>query len=353
MKWITLVLILFLTFSAHSKDKGFALSGGISLGIYEGGVFYSLIKKNQDSIARDTKVNYGTSAGSINGLLGVFEICGFRNTTREESLFWKMWIPNGIDQLEARDPKEISLLSRKSSEGLFPELRERWMEGFKEECDLHFGVAVSRKEPYVEELKEGLEIVRQAEFFSVHIKGRGRGRPPIVENEKIVELNSYRSSLPLGESPEKDVEILLGLIQASSAFPGAFGSFPLSFCYYKPGEKFRECDSSVAKSENFIDGGLYHNGPVGFAYETLTENSRNKYYELYYINASSPLINQKGILRKKEDKEGGVLVDFHDVFSNLIVQARKYELVKSLESNPEIVKHLKVNLKHLPLASDP
>jgi hypothetical protein len=354
MKWITFVLTLIYAFHSHANDKGFALSGGISLGIYEGGVFYSLINQNRSTIAKDTKVIYGTSAGSINGLLGVFEICGFKETKREDSLFWKMWIPNGIDQLEASDKKELSLLSRKSSEKLFPELRQRWLEGFREDCDLHFGVAVSRKEPYVEELKEGLEIIRQAEFFSVRIRGRGKGKPPLIENEKIVDLNSYRSSLPIGESPEKDVEILLGLIQASSAFPSAFEPFPLSFCYYKPGEAYQKCDSSVAKSEMFIDGGLYHNGPVGFTYETLKRNSTDKNYQLYYINASSPLINQKDIQRKKEDpKEVGVLGDFQDVFSNLIVQARKYELVKSLETNPEIVKHLKVNLKHLPLASDP
>lgn len=353
MKWIIFVLTLILSSHSFANDKAFALSGGISLGIYEGGVFYSLINKDRATIAKDTKVVYGTSAGSINGLMGVFEICGFRETDMQSNLFWKMWIPNGIDQLESKDKNEISLLSRKSSENLFPELRERWMEGFKEECDLHFGVAVSRKEPYVEELKEGLEIIRQAEFFSVHIRGRGKGKPPILENQKMANINSYRASLPVGESPEKDVEILLGLIQASSAFPSAFEPYPISFCYAKPGQRAPECNSHSAQTELFIDGGLYHNGPVGFAYDTLERNSKDKNYQIYYINASAPLIQQKGIQRKKEPKKTGVMEDFQDVFGNLIVQARKYELVKSLESNPEIVHHLKVNLKHLPLASDP
>lgn len=353
MKWIIFVLTFIFSFSVYARDKAFALSGGISLGIYEGGVFYSLINQHRDTIAKDTKVIYGTSAGSINGLMGVFEICGFRETKKESSLFWKMWIPNGIDQLESKDKKEISLLSRKSSEGLFPELRERWMEGFREDCNLHFGVAVSRKEPYVEELKEGVEIIRQAEFFSVRIRGRGRGKPPLMENQKMANINSYRTSLPVGESPEKDVEILLGLIQASSAFPSAFEPFPISFCYAKPGQAAPPCNKESSQTEMFIDGGLYHNGPVGFAYDTLEQNSKDKNYQLYYINASAPLINQKGVQRKKEQKATGVMEDFQDVFGNLIVQARKYELVKSLESNPDIVKHLKVNLKHLPLASDP
>lgn len=338
---------------SFGQEKGFALSGGISLGIYEGGVFYSYITQNRSTIARDTKVIYGTSAGSINGLLGLFEICGFRETKREDNLFWRMWIPNGLDELEAKDPKELSLLSRKSSEKLFPELRERWNEGFREDCDLHYGVAVSRKDPYVEEIKEGLEIIRQAEFFRVRIRGRGKGKPPLVENQIFKDINTYRSTLPVGESSDKDIEILLGLIQASSAFPAAFESFPIPFCYHKPGETAGTCNSDTAKKEMFIDGGLYHNGPVGFAYDTLESHSKSKNYQLYYINASAPLISQKGQEPKKGQNNNDVVGDFHDVFTNLIVQARKFELVKSLETNPEIVKHLQVNLKHLPLASDP
>lgn len=353
MKWITILLFMVIPVLCSAQEKGFALSGGISLGIYEGGVFYSYIAKNKTTIARDTKVIYGTSAGSINGLMGMFEICGFRETKREESLFWKMWIPNGLDELEAKDPKELSLLSRKSSEKLFPELRERWKEGFREECDLHYGAAVSRKDPYVEELKEGVEIIRQAEFFRVRIRGRGKGKPPLVENQIFKDSNGYRTTLPVGESPDKDIEILLGLIQASSAFPAAFESFPIPFCYFRPGQEITPCHSGKAKSEQFIDGGLYHNGPVGFAYETLKTHSRSKNFQLYYINASAPLISQKGQVPKKNQDNHDVVGDFSDVFTNLIVQARKFELVKSLESNPEIVKHLQVNLKHLPLASDP
>lgn len=353
MKWIVFITTLLLSIISHAQDKGYALSGGISLGIYEGGVFYSNISKHRSTIAADAKVIFGTSAGSINGLLGLFEICGFRKTDRESSLFWKMWIPNGLDQLEAKDPKELSLLSRKSSEALFPELRERWKEGFREECDLHYGVAVSRKAPYVEEVKEGLEIIRQAEFFTVRIKGQGRGKPPIVENRKFSDLNTYRSTLPVGESSEKDIEILLGLIQASSAFPAAFEAYPIPFCYHKPGEVLKKCHSGNAKTELFIDGGLYHNGPVGFAYETLEQTARSKNYQLFYINASAPLISQKDQPPPKKEVTNDVIGDFHDVFKNLIVQARKFELVKSLETNPEIVKHLQVNLKHLPLASDP
>ena len=352
MKWSILLLSFIFCFNSYAKDLGFALSGGISLGIYEAGVFYSVIQKNKDTIAQDTKVVYGTSAGGINSLLGVFDICGFEKLEKESSLFWRFWIPNGLKELQSHNDKEISLLSRASSEAMFKVMRKRWREGFRPECDLHFGVAVSRKEPYVQELKEGLEIIRQAEFFSVRIRGQGRGRPPLVENQMFANDKTFRTSLPLGEDPDKDLEILHGLIQASSAFPMAFEPYPISFCYSKPGEPIQKCNSRSAQTELFIDGGLYHNGPVGFAFDMLKSVSRDKDFQLYYINASAPLIRQKKEEAKKID-ESGALDTFQQVFRNLVVQARKYELVKSLESNPGIVKHLNVPLKHYPLISDP
>ncbi len=353
MKSLILLFILFLPMITMAKDKGFALSGGVSLGSYEAGVLYSLISENREELAKETKVVYGASAGSINGLLGVFDLCGFRISSRESNLLWKMWIPIGLNQLETRNPNVPSLFDRQSIEPLFNELRERWVEGFKESCDLHFGVAVTRKEPLVDELKPGLEIVRQPEFFSVRIRGQGPGKFPLVENSKHKDKRSYRSYLPVGESPEKDMEILLGLIQASSAFPGAFEPYPIEFCFLKPGEIFTGCKSTLTKKQQFLDGGIYHNGPVGYAYETLLQNSSDKNFELYYINASSPLIGHKEIVEKKSQEPQGVLKEFSTLFYNFMMQARIFELAKSLEKYPDLEDHLKTNQKHYPLVSEP
>jgi hypothetical protein len=345
-------LLIFST-NVLSYDKGVALSGGVSLGSYEAGVLYSLIAENRDELPKEMKVVYGASAGSINGLLGIFDLCGFRISSRESNLLWKMWVPIGLDQLETKDKKISSLFDRKSIAPLFNELRERWIEGFKETCDLHFGVAVTRKEPLVDELKPGLDIVRQPEFFSVRIRGRGPGKFPIVENSVHQNIKTYRTYLPVGESPEKDIEILLDLIQASSAFPGAFDPYDIKFCFLKPGEKFRGCKSESTQKEQFIDGGIYHNGPVGYAYETLLKSSKDKNFELYYINASSPLQVHKEVIKKKSLAPQGVFKDFSNLFYNFMMQARIFELGKSLESNPELESHLKTNQKHYPLVSEP
>ena len=354
MKWSLVLFALFISKVAWSSDKGYALSGGISLGSYEAGVLYNLIEENKDKMARDTKVIFGTSAGGINGLLGLLDICDLTPTSRETSLLWRMWIPIGLDQLEATSKKEQALFQRDAIKPLFDEIRQRWKAGLNEKCDLRFGVAVARKEPLIHELTPGLEIVRQSEFFIVRIRGQGPGKNPIVENQIYNELNSYRSFLPVGESPEQDINILLDLIQASSSFPGAFSAYPIKFCYARPGEKYTGCSSKQTHQELFIDGGLYHNGPVGYAYSALRKTSSDKNFKLYYINAGSPLIDQKKFQKKKKkDKNEDLFSEFYKLFENFIVQARKFELDKSLETNPDIIKHLFTNPKHFPLVSEP
>src|SRR6187200_505406 len=123
MKWTTLFLSIFITSSVFAKNKGLALSGGVSLGSYEAGVLYDLFSQDQNKLTSELKVVYGASAGSINGLLGIFNLCGFRYSSRESNLLWKMWIPVGLDQLEATDKKVHTLLHRNPIIPLFDELK--------------------------------------------------------------------------------------------------------------------------------------------------------------------------------------------------------------------------------------
>lgn len=352
MKWPILFLLL-LSFNIFANEKlAFTLSGGVSLGSYEAGIFYRLLQKNREAMITNTKVVFGASAGSINGLFGIFDMCGFRQTSREESLLWKMWIPIGLDQLESKEKSNFSLLERKAIEPLFKEVRDRWKEGLKESCDIIYGAAVTRRTPLVEEFKPGLEIVRQPEFFMVRIKGRGKGQYPLVENYQIENEHQFRTYLPLGHSPQTDIEMLLDLIQASSAFPGAFTPYPVNFCLLRPGEKYSGCDPAKAKKELFIDGGIYHNGPVGYAYEVLDKLTPGQDYTVYYLNASAPLVNKTNVEEVKR-KDEGVIQDFYHLLIDFTVQARKFELSKSLEAKPGLGKHIRTNPKNFPLVSEP
>lgn len=351
LAFIVLIVCFFSSPSSAETKVAFSLSGGVSLGSYEGGVFHRLIEKDRSSLRPRTKVIFGASAGSINGLFGLMDLCGFEEQKKEESLLWKMWIPNGLNQLESTDKKNTALLDRKTIVPLFDIVRKKWNEGLHTDCDIIFGAAVTRKRPFVTEYQPGLDVIRQPEFFSVRIKGRGRGLPPTVENYQISRADQYRTYLPVGSSPEKDVEVLLDLIQASSAFPGAFSPYPIKFCFFKPGEVYSGCTRKNAREELFIDGGIYHNGPVGYAYDVL-DDQKSKDFAVYYLNASAPVLPAAKIEEESREQQG-VVRDFYNLMVDFTVQARKYELSKSLESKPNLAKHIKTNGKKYPLVSEP
>ncbi|MGH9893511.1 MAG: hypothetical protein ACREA0_16290, partial [bacterium] len=87
------------------------ISGGISLGSYEAGVNWGLLElfklTARDSIRRswnlpryELKAMAGASAGNINGFLAGIEWCRSREPVPpEQSLFWKIWVRTGFDQL--------------------------------------------------------------------------------------------------------------------------------------------------------------------------------------------------------------------------------------------------------------
>lgn len=343
---LTLLLILLFSFPLRAKEQlVLTLSGGVSLGSYEAGVLSPIIR-NDKEIASKLKVVYGTSAGSINGLLTIFEAC-----TEEKNLLWDMWIPVGLKELEVGSKESVNaLFSRKSSEQLFERLRKLWANGFKKDCDMVFGVTVTHKTPLSFEMKPGLTLNRQSEFFALRIQGQGYGRAARMSNYLSPDESSFRTSLPLRGDIE-DVQFLFDLIQASSAFPGAFEAYPISYCLAKPDEDQSPCSKERATTSFFIDGGVYNNGPVGLAYKTAKEVV-NGPFELIYLNAHAPLKYTKSTKPTKTVKKTSIWGDFSDLFDNFLVMGRTFELSKTLEQSSEILKILKTNQKSYPLAGD-
>lgn len=354
----TLYIFIFTLFISLPKvsanDWVLTASGGVSLGSYEAGVIDYFLKAKQKELPQGLKVAMGASAGSINTLLAVFEACAIEPKP-DKSLLWDMWIPVGLDQLDARQTKLRSLFKRDAIEPLFGQLRKRWQEGFRTDCNVIFGATVTRKEPLIESIGPGLEMFRQAESFTVRIRGNGAGKMPIVENYLLGNQNSYRTILPLVNSGEQNLEILFGLIQASSAFPGAFSPYPIRHCLLRPGEKDRSCHSSASREDLFVDGGIYHNGPVGLAYKISQQLGLKDKAEILYINASSPIQGQKEEKEQEVSTKStdGFVEEFKNHLANFMTSGRNFELTRSLEESPQIKKHLKTNLKNFPLVSQP
>ncbi len=87
--------------SDETEDYSLTISGGISLGAYEAGLNFTLLKlmkKNSDRL-RLVGVT-GASAGNVNAVMSAITWC--RNDFPEEltdNIFWDTWIPIGMDTL--------------------------------------------------------------------------------------------------------------------------------------------------------------------------------------------------------------------------------------------------------------
>ena len=87
---------------AYNRNVGVTISGGVSLGSYEGGFAYYLteaLKKNKLESKFMPKYYTGASAGGINSVLALIETCSFGRSEIDESLFWKTWVPIGLNGL--------------------------------------------------------------------------------------------------------------------------------------------------------------------------------------------------------------------------------------------------------------
>ena len=105
MRYLLLGVQLFLLSSialAKKENIGVTISGGVSLGAYEGGFSYYLtesLKQNKLEYKYRPKYYTGASAGGINSVLTLIETCTFGRSEIDDSLFWKIWVPIGLKQL--------------------------------------------------------------------------------------------------------------------------------------------------------------------------------------------------------------------------------------------------------------
>ncbi len=132
---LSFILLLTLPVSAKSRQENFSLviSGGISLGAYEAGYNWALLKymtylkyySTRTDI--DMKSIAGASAGAINTLMSTLAWCRSKealdlNNTIDDNLFYHMWTEVDfedllIDKNGVQDPNNTtSLFSRRKIE---------------------------------------------------------------------------------------------------------------------------------------------------------------------------------------------------------------------------------------------
>ncbi len=270
MKHLSIIILSLFLCSTHQAksdeiDLSMVISGGVSLGAYEAGYNWAMIKmltqiKQQPQSSIHLRSVTGASAGSINALISAIYWCQDPSNPTlnsiDNNLFYNTWAKLGLNDLiiNGRDPNNKStLFTRKTlrakAQAIFDHMHQPI---FQEGCEVPLGFAVTKAQPMVTEFqKSGIKIKNQHfttpfTLKSVHhqLKLFNRSMPPSTD---------YHIAIP---DIENNTSRLRDVLFASSAFPGAFQQIKLDYIY----EGKRE-------SAYFIDGGAYDNLPLQLATE--------------------------------------------------------------------------------------
>ena len=255
------------------------VSGGVSLGAYEAGTIYMLAEALRRSPgATKLRVASGASAGSANALVVATEACDGSVSKPNTSIGYQIWVNVGLDDLF--DPTRVtdhSVFHRDAMARGVSLITDRWLQGLSPACDFGVGVTVTRQKGYDVHLAPNLVVPRHTERFTLRVRGRGPGRPPIIENYLDPSQSFERPLLPLSDGTEptgkKDVQAVQQLIMASGAFPVAFDAAPIEYCQLEPPTTPEQATAAhplqcrtATHIDQFIDGGIFDNSPLGVAY---------------------------------------------------------------------------------------
>jgi len=310
---------------AEREVESFALtiSGGVSLGAYEAGFNWSLVRflKIADQLGmvgafpiRPRLVALsGASAGSINALLAAAVWCERTDNPQDFSvdrnLLRDTWLPIGLDQLLPDDParyyKDDALLSRVALTSVLEDIRRKIFDrsvdhAFTPGCQLPIGFTVTRVAPRERGVGE-LTAPTQKFVIPLIFEVSPAGWVRLRHQSLLPDRDSAESVLRLAESPLADSgetsvsgEQAVQAILASSAFPVAFSPPELCSCEATcPEERIVStgtcagpdpahpltgltCAGLASGGQNlklcrwdYVDGGIFDNAPLGLAIDEV------------------------------------------------------------------------------------
>ncbi len=324
--------------------------GGVSLGAYEGGINWALLRVLEGAPGASLTTVTGASAGNINAFLTAVEWC--QNPARSaaesprDNLFWKAWIPVGIHGLFPRGrPKGYApgdgLFARGAFAPAEATLRQALDDGtrFPAGCPLTVGVTVTRIRPADIVIKsadaqsgsDGIHIPTQrfVSTFGLQTGPAGLRFKQLAEHDH--EIGEYLT-LPTkeGSGPVTDDQVL-DIIRASSAFPVAFGPQVIRHC--AEDDHTRRHAGCVQLDDQFIDGGVFDNVPLGLAVsltgQILSPDDAEQVHYVYvdpdharsYSKAPTPTPTPE----RPETKRVGLSTTF-DFISTFVSVSEQYEL---------------------------
>ncbi len=354
------LLILLLGFlfcfqtSAKEINTAVVVSGGVSLGSYEGGFLSYLteVERLNYSKKRTPQVYAGASAGSMNSLITLLEAGRVKSNqfSVKESLFWRLWVPLGIDRLA--DKKEMSMinfLSKEPIQALYKDTRALWNEGLRKDYDVIFGLTLTQRKPVIIEVyKGGRKFPQMLNEAIFRIRGRGPGLPPIIENYVIKSNATRQIYLPFTNDQNENLTMLFRAIEASGAFPLAFKPVTLDYCHYDQYIKTKSCPKKSLLSRVFIDGGMFNNIPLTIINKVSAQRVAKDNLLLIVDPSDKHLLYETPEFESKGQEVSKYVMD---IFDSFIGTARSRETLSFYES-PSFSNSFSSTVS-VPLASSP
>ncbi len=306
------------------------ISGGVSLGAYESGYNWAMIKmlskiREHGTFAEpELRSVAGASAGSINALITAMYWCQKDdiplNNAVADNLFYETWVNLGIEDLaiKGEDPNNKStLFTRKGLKKKAKYILEQMNKPiFRKGCEVPLGVSVTKATPIVEEIA-GIKIKNQ--HFSVPFTVKEKQGKLIIENREMPPSTDFYISIP---GIEKDTSKIVDVLFASSAFPGAFQRVKLDYVY-----------KGKRESHYFIDGGAFDNVPLQLAIE-LSEKAS-------FFLFMDPSNMRKEPPKTEKDKKEEPPVGF--ITTNAIPLLSSLEIFQSMRLYQAINKYFRNN----------
>ncbi|MCA9736081.1 MAG: patatin-like phospholipase family protein [Gemmatimonadetes bacterium] len=373
----------------HRAPVALTISGGKSLGSYQAGVNWGLIQGMKHSVeaghgahARPYELLAvtGASAGNINALISAVEWCDQgRLAPPEESLFFKIWVRTGWEQLltpapyRLRSTEHRSVLHRDFFERHFEEI-DRALEGADAApCDVPIGITLTKQVRGTIALG-ALDIPTQrfvsiVRLVSVEEAGRRRLAFALPESSLLADSAIGKrvwptlpgSSRPAVVSPAAVAggggsgretaavvpsKLAYQLSAASSAFPLAFE--PERLDVVDPERAAAGCEVSTElgcrASANYLDGGLFDNSPLDLALHLFDHRrpvkpltAADTLARVVYIEAGEYRGHLRSVRARDAEAERFGTAAALQMVSQAIPAARKYELhalARSLRADP-------------------
>ena len=190
--------------SSPDRNIGLTISGGVSLGSYEAGFAYYLtesLKKNKLEAKFRPKYYTGASAGGINSLLALIESCSFGRNDIDESLFWKIWVPIGINELVNKNKVgPVNVFTREKMREVAETAKMKFSQGLKKGCSGILGIALTRLKPDYVKFEKNIAVPDMGQYVVVKIVGQGKGVTPKISNFPIPDLEQKQIILPFAEN---------------------------------------------------------------------------------------------------------------------------------------------------------